>query len=116
MTRPAEQRREDVRQAARAQWRANQVTKSPAEHAQTEQRKQELYSKNYRPITERMAGGLEPVEHIDGCSKAARMFFERSRANLEWDCFNCQVFRGYNPDRSAIACLYEHMKRKRDIT
>lgn len=113
--RHAEQLREDARQAARAQWRVSQATKSPAERALAQQRKQEFYSKNYRPITERMAGGLEPVEHIDGCPKAARMFFEKPYANLEWDCFNCQAFRGYNPDRSAIICLYEYMKRKGDM-
>ena len=110
-----EQLRDDARQAAYQQWRAAQATKSPAEQAAAQQRKQEFYRKNYRPITERMAGGLEPVQHIDGCPKAARLFFEKPYANLEWDCFNCKAFRGYSPDRSAIVCLYEYLKRKGDI-
>ena len=111
----AEQLRDDARQAAYQQWRDAQATKSPAEQAAAQQRKQEFYRKNYRLITERMAGGLEPVQHIDGCPKAARLFFEKPYANLEWDCFNCKAFRGYSPDRSAIVCLYDYLKRKGDI-
>lgn len=60
-------------------------------------------------------GGLEPVQHIDGCPKAARRFFEKQYANLEWDCFSCKAFRGYSPDCSAIVCLHEYLKREGDI-
>lgn len=108
----AERLREDARQIAREKWRAELAAKPPAERAQIEQRRQEFYGHNYRSITERMVGSLEPVQHIDGCPKTARLFFDKPYANLEWDCFNCHAFRGYSPDRSAIVCLFEYLKRK----
>ena len=112
----AEQLREEARQTAREQWRTSQATKSPAERALTQQRKQEFYGQHYRPIMERIAGGLDFVKHVDDCPKAAHRRLNKPYANVEWDCFNCQAFRGYNPDRSAIVCLYEYLKRKGDIT
>jgi len=108
----AEQLREEARQAAREQWRADQATKSPAERALAQQRRQEFYSKNYRPIMERIAGGLELVHHIDDCPKAAHQLLDKPYANVERNCFNCQAFRGYSPDRTAIVCLYQYLQRK----
>jgi hypothetical protein len=108
----AEQLREEARQAAREQWRADQATKSPAERAQAQQRRQEFYSKNYRPMVERIAGGLELVHHVDDCPKAAHQLLDKPYAHVERNCFNCQAFRGYSPDRTAIVCLYEYLQRK----
>ena len=107
-----EELREEARQVAREQWRAEQATKSPAERAQAQQRRQEFYSKNYRPIMERIAGGLELVHHVDECPKAARQLLDKPYADVERNCFNCQAFRGYSPDRTAIVCLYEYQQRK----
>jgi len=112
----AEQLHEEARQAAHEQWLASQATKSPAERALAQQRKQAFYSHHYRPIVERIAGGLELVKHIDDCPKAAHRLLHKPYANVEWDCRNCQAFRGYSPDRSAIVCLYEYMRRKENIT
>ena len=108
----AEQLREEARQAAREQWRADQAAKSPAERAQAQQRRKEFYRKNYRPMVERIAGGLELVHHVDDCPKAARQLLDKPYANVERNCFNCQAFRGYSPDRTAIVCLYEYLQRK----
>lgn len=112
----AEQLHEEARQVAREQWLASQATKSPAERALDQQRKQAFYSQHYRPIVERIAGGLEFVKHIDDCPKAAHRLLNKPYANVEWDCRNCQAFRGYSPDRTAIVCLYEYLRRKGDIT
>ncbi|HEX8326072.1 MAG TPA: hypothetical protein VF629_00940 [Hymenobacter sp.] len=111
----AKQLREEARQAAREQWRANQATKSPAERALAQQRKQEFYSKNCRPIVERIAGGLEFVHHVDDCPKAAHQLLDKPYANVQWDCSNCLAFRGYRPYRTAIVCLYEYLRHKGDI-
>lgn len=108
----AEQLREEARQAARVQWRADQATKSPAERAQAQLRRQEFYSKHYRPMVERIAGGLELVYHVDDCPKAAHQLLDRPYAHVERNCFDCQAFRGYSPDRTAIVCLYEYLQRK----
>ena len=110
----AEQLREEARQAARAQWQADQATKSPAERAIAQQHRQEFYSKHYQPIMERIAGGLEFVYHVDDCPKAAHQLLDKPYANVEWNCFNCHAFRGYSPDRAAIVCLYDYLRRKEE--
>ncbi len=108
----AEELREAAYQAAREQWRIDQATKSPAERARTQQRRQEFYGKHHRPIVERIAGGLELVYYVDDCPKAAHQLLDKPYANVEWNCFNCQAFRGYSPDRTAIVCLYEYLNRR----
>jgi hypothetical protein len=110
----AEQLREEAQQAAREQWQADQATKSPAERALAQQRRQEFYSKHYRPIVERIAGGLEFVYHVDDCPRAAHQLLDKPYANVEWDCFHCHAFRGYSPDRTAIVCLYDYLRRKEE--
>jgi len=110
----AEQRREEARRAAREQWRAAQATKSPAERALAQQRRQVFYGKYYLPISERIAGGLEFVQHIDDCPRAARQLLARPYANVAENCFHCPAFRGYSPDRTAIVCLHEYLQRREE--
>lgn len=109
----AERQQEAARRAAREKWKADLAAKPPEERVRIEQNKQEFYRKNYRPITERGVGQtLEPVLHVDGCPKGARRFHDKPYANVEFDCRNCQAFRGYSPNRSAVVCLFDYLKRK----
>jgi hypothetical protein len=109
----AEHMQQEARAAARLKWKAEQAAKTPEERALAEQRKQEFYRKNYLAVTERGIGrGLEPILHVDYCPKAARIFHDKPYANVEFDCFNCQAFRGYSPDRTAIVCLFNYLTNK----
>jgi hypothetical protein len=64
------------------------------------------------------ATGLQTAIHLAAKDiiaqpKAVHQLLNKPYANVEWDCFNCQAFRGYSPDRMATVCLYENMRRKK---
>ena len=108
----AERMNREALAAKRAKWQAELAAKSDEERKQVEQNKQDFYRKHYRPLTQRTSGPMGPVQHVDGCPRKVRFYFDKPYANLEADCYNCAAYRGRSPDRTNIVCLFDYLKRK----
>lgn len=110
----AEDLREEARQATRQKWQAELNARLPQERARIAQSKPTFYRNHYWPLSKRLLSGMEPVWHVDGCPKAARRYHGAPYANVAVDCFDCDAFRGFGPDRTQIVCLFNYLKNKEE--
>lgn len=110
----AEDIREEARQTTRQKWQAELAVRSPQERTRIAQSKPAFYRNHYWPLSKRLVSGMEPVWHVDGCPKAVRRYHGAPYANVAVDCFECDAFQGFGPDRTQIVCLFEYFKNKEE--